>query len=165
LTDSSEPFQLRFAERAAALIEIPSIRCDATASGLTISGAAERDLERAVLAVREAFPSAAPDRFEVVYLNDPEWREPYVRVRVTTPEDYYGDVIADLHRRRGTLETLEEAADRKSVTATVPLAELIGYDTALRAMTRNRGTFDYQLVDYRPLQQPPPPRPRPAARA
>jgi translation elongation factor EF-G len=165
LTDPSEPFQLRFAERAATLVVIPGVRWEVAASGLTLSGVVERDLERAALAVRNAFPLATVGSIEVVYLNGPEWLEPYVLVRVTTPEDFFGDVVLDLSRRRGVIEMMDDVPDGKRVTATVPLAELLGYDAALRALSRERASFECQLVDYRPLREPSPPRPRPAARA
>lgn len=67
---------------------------------------------------------------------NPVLLEPIMKVEVETPEDYMGDVIGDLNRRRGLIEGMEDGPSGKIVRALVPLAEMFGYATALRSATR-----------------------------
>jgi hypothetical protein len=100
VTDPSEIFQLRFADQGAALLAgVSGIETQSSARGLIVSGIAERELSAAVAILRVAIPAAAVGTVEVVYL-DQGSTEPWVRVRVTTPADHYGDVIAQLVQRR-----------------------------------------------------------------
>jgi elongation factor G len=93
--------------------------------------------------------------------------EPYVRVSVTTPEDYYGYVVAQLHERAGLIESMEDATGGgKTVSAAAALAQMLGYDKVLAETTRNSATVEYAYLDYRPVRSQPPEPPRsPAARA
>jgi elongation factor G len=74
--------------------------------------------------------------------------EPIFKVEVVTPEDFLGDVIGDLSRRRGRVEGQERRGNALTVTATVPLSEMFGYATDLRSMTQGRATFTMQRDRY-----------------
>jgi elongation factor G len=74
--------------------------------------------------------------------------EPIMKVEVVTPEDYMGDVIGDLNRRRGQIQGMEESAAGKTVTAEVPLSEMFGYATTVRSMSQGRATFTMEFSKY-----------------
>jgi elongation factor G len=74
--------------------------------------------------------------------------EPVFRVEVVTPEDYMGDVIGDLNRRRGRVEGMEPRGNAQAVTAMVPLSEMFGYATDVRSMTQGRATYTMQFDRY-----------------
>jgi elongation factor G len=74
--------------------------------------------------------------------------EPIMEVEVVTPEDYMGDVIADLNRRRGRVSSMEARAGYQVVTCRVPLAEMFGYATDLRSASQGRATYTMQFHQY-----------------
>ena len=74
--------------------------------------------------------------------------EPIMKVEVVTPEEYSGDVIGDLNRRRGQIQGMEEAPAGKIVTAEVPLSEMFGYATSVRSMSQGRATFAMEFAKY-----------------
>jgi len=74
--------------------------------------------------------------------------EPVMKVEVVTPEDYSGDVIGDLSRRRGQIQGMEDSVSGKVVTAEVPLAEMFGYATSVRSMSQGRATFTMEFAKY-----------------
>jgi elongation factor G len=74
--------------------------------------------------------------------------EPIMKVEVVTPDDYYGDVIGDLNRRRGQIQGMEDSPSGKVVTAEVPLAEMFGYATSVRSMSQGRATFTMEFEKY-----------------
>jgi elongation factor G len=74
--------------------------------------------------------------------------EPIMKVEVVTPEEYMGDVIGDLNRRRGQIQGMEETPAGKTVTAEVPLAEMFGYATTVRSMSQGRATFTMEFSRY-----------------
>ena len=74
--------------------------------------------------------------------------EPIMKVEVETPEDYMGDVIGDLNRRRGQIQSMEDLRGLKVVTAMVPLAEMFGYSTDLRSMSQGRATYSMEFDGY-----------------
>jgi len=79
---------------------------------------------------------------------NPTLLEPYMKVEVTVPEDYMGDVIGDLNSRRGRIEGMEARAGAQAIRAQVPLAEMFGYATDLRSRTQGRGTYTMQFDHY-----------------
>ena len=79
---------------------------------------------------------------------DPVILEPIMKVDITVPDQYYGDVIGDVSRRRGTVEEESQRGNAKVVTCSVPLAEMFGYVTDLRSMTQGRGTFTMTFDRY-----------------
>jgi elongation factor G len=74
--------------------------------------------------------------------------EPIMKVEVTTPEAYLGDVLSDLNARRGRIQSMEEQAGMRVITALVPLAEMFGYATDLRSMTQGRGSYTMEFSHY-----------------
>lgn len=79
---------------------------------------------------------------------DPVLLEPYVKVEVTVPEDYMGDVIGDLNSRRGRIEGMEPRNGVQVINATVPLSEMFGYATDLRSRTQGRGNYSMEVSHY-----------------
>ncbi len=77
--------------------------------------------------------------------------EPIMRVEVTMPEEYMGDVIGDINSRRGRIEGMEDIAAGKQVNAFVPLAEMFGYSTDLRSKTQGRGNYSMFFDKYEPV--------------
>ena len=74
--------------------------------------------------------------------------EPMMDVEVVTPEDYMGDVVGDLNRRRGQVQNMEDIPSGKAITALVPLAEMFGYATDLRSATQGRATYTMEFQKY-----------------
>lgn len=72
---------------------------------------------------------------------DPVLTEPIMKVVVTVPEEYMGDVMGDLNSRRGQIQSMEAAAGAQQITANVPLSEMFGYATDLRSKTQGRGVY------------------------
>ena len=77
--------------------------------------------------------------------------EPIMRVEVTMPEEYMGDVIGDINSRRGRIEGLDDIASGKMVRAFVPLSEMFGYSTDLRSRTQGRGNYSMFFEKYEPV--------------
>jgi len=78
----------------------------------------------------------------------PALLEPVMKVEVVTPEDYMGDVVGDLNRRRGLIQGMDESPSGKVVTAEVPLSEMFGYATDLRSATQGRATYAMEFEKY-----------------
>jgi elongation factor G len=96
-----------------------------------------------------AFKLAASMAFKEGFRNaDPVLLEPIMKIEVVTPEDYMGDVMGDLSRRRGVLRGSEDSSSGKVIDATVPLGEMFGYATSLRSQTQGRATFTMEFDHY-----------------
>jgi elongation factor G len=89
------------------------------------------------MAFKEAFGKASP-----VLL------EPMMKVEIVTPEDYLGDVMGDVSRRRGILQGQDDTPSGKVINAMVPLGEMFGYATTLRSMSQGRATFSMEFDHY-----------------
>jgi len=74
--------------------------------------------------------------------------EPMMKVEAVTPEDYMGDVMGDLNRRRGLVQGMEDVPAGKIIRANVPLAEMFGYATDLRSMSQGRATYSMEFLHY-----------------
>ena len=74
--------------------------------------------------------------------------EPMMDVEVVTPEDYMGDVVGDLNRRRGQVQNMEDIPSGKAIAALVPLSEMFGYATDLRSATQGRATYTMEFKKY-----------------
>ncbi len=74
--------------------------------------------------------------------------EPIMKVEVVTPDDYYGDIVGDLSRRRGQIVSAEDSPSGKVVTADVPLAEMFQYSTAMRSMSQGRANYTMEFAKY-----------------
>ena len=86
-------------------------------------------------------------------LSKPKLLEPVMAVEVVTPQDFLGDVIGDLSRRRGRVEGQEPRGNALAVKASVPLSEMFGYATDLRSMTQGRAEFSMQFDRYEEVPQ------------
>ena len=94
-----------------------------------------------------AFKIAASLAFKAGFMKaNPVLLEPIMKVEVETPEDYMGDVIGDLNRRRGLIEGMEDGPSGKIVRALVPLAEMFGYATSLRSATQGRASYAMEFA-------------------
>ena len=92
------------------------------------------------LAFKDAMQKAAPILLE-----------PIMRVEVTTPEDYMGDVIGDINSRRGRIEGMDDIGGGKMIRGFVPLSEMFGYATDLRSRTQGRGNYSMFFDRYEPV--------------
>jgi elongation factor G len=79
---------------------------------------------------------------------DPVLLEPMMKVEVVTPEEYMGDVMGDVSRRRGILQGMEDCPSGKIVNAHIPLSEMFGYSTDLRSQTQGRATYTMEFDHY-----------------
>ncbi|MCL6549282.1 MAG: elongation factor G, partial [Alicyclobacillus sp.] len=83
-------------------------------------------------------------------LADPVILEPVMDVEVIVPDDYVGDVLADLNARRGRIDNMETRQGVHVIRASVPLAEMFGYATDLRSKSQGRATYTMQFSSYEP---------------
>jgi elongation factor G len=79
---------------------------------------------------------------------DPALLEPVMKVEVVTPEDYMGDVVGDLNRRRGIIGAMEDSPAGKVIRGEIPLKEMFGYATDLRSATQGRATYSMEFSKY-----------------
>ena len=88
---------------------------------------------------------------EAMKKSDPVLLEPIMKVEVTMPEEYMGDVIGDMNSRRGRIESMEDVGNGKQVTGYVPLSAMFGYATDLRSRTQGRGNYSMFFERYEPV--------------
>jgi elongation factor G len=86
-----------------------------------------------IFALKEAAKKAAPILLE-----------PVMKVEVTTPDEYQGDLLGDLNRRRGKIQSIEAKNNSTSLYAEVPLAEMFGYATAIRSLSKGRAAYSME---------------------
>ncbi|MFI3184694.1 MAG: elongation factor G [Methylococcaceae bacterium] len=79
---------------------------------------------------------------------NPVLLEPIMKVEIATPEEYMGDVVGDINRRRGIIQGMEDVPSGKTISCQVPLAEMFGYATDLRSATQGRATYSMQFEKY-----------------
>lgn len=96
-----------------------------------------------------AFKLAAAIAFRQAFMKaEPVLLEPIMKIEVGTPEEYMGDVIGDLNRRRGVIEGMEDTSIGKIIRAQVPLSEMFGYATDLRSQTQGRAYYSMDFLKY-----------------
>lgn len=96
-----------------------------------------------------AFKIASSQGFREGMLKaDPVLLEPLMKVEVTTPEEYMGDVVGDLNRRRGVIHAMDDNPAGKLIRSEVPLSEMFGYATQLRSQTQGRATYTMEFSRY-----------------
>ncbi|PIE00363.1 MAG: elongation factor G [Thiothrix nivea] len=103
------------------------------------------DVDSSEMAFRIAASMAVRDG---VLQADPALLEPMMKVEVVTPEDYMGDVMGDLTRRRGVVQGMDDSPTGKIIRAEVPLGEMFGYATALRSATQGRASYSMEFAKY-----------------
>jgi elongation factor G len=111
----------------------------------TLKGGAFRDVESTEMAFKIAGSMVLREGARAA---SPVLLEPVMRVEVVTPEDYMGDVVGDLNRRRGVVLGMEEVFGAKTVQAEVPLSAMFGYSTDLRSATQGRATYTMEFAHY-----------------
>jgi elongation factor G len=77
--------------------------------------------------------------------------EPIMKVEVTTPDEYQGDLLGDLNRRRGKISHIEAKDASTILTAEVPLAEMFGYATAIRSLSKGRAAYSMEPFRFEPV--------------
>ena len=77
--------------------------------------------------------------------------EPIMKVEVTTPDEYQGDILGDLNRRRGKILAIENKSDATILRADVPLAEMFGYATAVRSLSKGRAAYSMEPSHFEPV--------------
>ena len=96
-----------------------------------------------------AFKIAGSMGFKAGVLDaNPALLEPMMKVEVVSPEDYMGDVMGDLNRRRGLVQGMDDVPAGKVISAEVPLSEMFGYATSLRSATQGRATYSMEFSHY-----------------
>jgi translation elongation factor EF-G len=144
----------------ASLAKLPSTCCELSDGRVVVGALTEHSLESAITLARTQVYDLKLGPIEVTYLGDPYPQEPYYRVAVTLPTDYVGDVVGDLNRRVGCIETMDYFDASVTVKCGVPIATMIGYNLDLQVLTNGRGKAEYAFIGYyRRARQPEPPLP------
>ena len=116
----------------------------------TLTDGKYHDVDSSVL----AFEIAARAAFrELREKGAPKLLEPIMKVEVTTPEDYVGDVIGDLNSRRGQIQGTDQRGNAQVIIAMVPLANMFGYVNTLRSMSQGRANFHMEYDHYEAVPQ------------
>ena len=116
----------------------------------TLTGGSFDDTDSSEMAFKIAASMALR---EAVLSADPVLLEPVMMVEVVTPEEFMGDVVGDLNRRRGMISGMDESPSGKVVRAEVALSEMFGYSTDLRSRTQGRATYTMEFVNYAEVPQ------------
>jgi len=111
----------------------------------TLIDGSYHEVDSSEMAMKIAGSMAAKDG---VSKADPTILEPVMKVEVTAPEDFMGDVIGNLNARRGHVDGIDERGTSRMIRAHVPLAEMFGYATELRSMTQGRATYSMEFGRY-----------------
>ena len=90
-----------------------------------------------IFALKDAFKKAGPILLE-----------PIMKVEATTPSDYQGDIVGDISRRRGAIENIDAKFGQVAVNARVPLAEMFGYSTAIRSLSKGRASYSMEPFSF-----------------
>ncbi|THB69190.1 MAG: elongation factor G [Gammaproteobacteria bacterium] len=112
---------------------------------VTLFDGSFHDVDSSEMAFKSAGSLALKDG---VVNASPVLLEPMMKVEVVTPEDYMGDVMGDLNRRRGLVQGMEDSPAGKLVKAEVPLKEMFGYATSLRSMSQGRAVYSMEFLKY-----------------
>jgi elongation factor G len=89
---------------------------------------------------------------EIIHRTKPQLLEPVMKIEINTPDEYMGDIIADINRRRGKIEKLRRfRKGSQKLNGTVPLKEMFGYASALRTLSSGRASFSMEFLNYLPL--------------
>lgn len=116
----------------------------------TLTGGSFDDTDSSEMAFKIAASMALR---EAVLSADPVLLEPVMMVEVVTPEEFMGDVVGDLNRRRGMISGMDESPSGKVVRAEVALSEMFGYSTDLRSRTQGRATYTMEFVNHAEVPQ------------
>ncbi len=117
---------------------------------VTIYDGSYHDVDSSEMAFKIAASMALKDATKKA---KPVLLEPVMKVEVVTPEDYMGDIVGDLNKRRGRVSGMNPRGNARVVDATVPLAEMFGYATELRSMSQGRASYTMQFDHYEEVPQ------------
>ena len=112
---------------------------------VTVIDGSYHDVDSSEMAFKIAGSMAFKDGAKIA---NPIILEPIMKTNVQVPEEYLGDVMGDINRRRGNLKEMESRDGQQIINAEIPLAEMFGYATDLRSLTQGRGTFQMTLDHY-----------------
>ena len=145
-----ERFPLKFAEGAASYIEESErLSFEVTSEGLILKGIWDLDLELAIYELsRKIGKTLENSDYTIECIEGERTLEPVMTVGVITPEEYMGDVVGDLNRRRGMVSSMDDHPIGKVVHSQVPLAEMFGYATDLRSATQGRACYSMEFSEY-----------------
>lgn len=113
--------------------------------GVRLCFGSYHDVDSSELAFKIAASIAFKNAFKKA---NPVLLEPIMKVEVDTPENYMGDVIGDLSRRRGVIEGMIDSSFGKTIQARIPLSEMFGYATDLRSQTQGRASYSMEFLQY-----------------
>jgi elongation factor G len=88
---------------------------------------------------------------EAMEASNPQLLEPMMQVEVETPEDYQGDIMGDLNRRRGQIQSINTKALYIVISAIVPLSEMFGYSTTVRSLSKGRAGYSMNPESFQPV--------------
>ena len=128
-----------------AMVNGPLAGYEVDAMKVTLTDGSYHDVDSSEMAFKLAGSMAAKDG---ALKARPILLEPMMDVEVVTPEDYMGDVVGDLNRRRGQVQNMEDIPSGKAIAALVPLSEMFGYATDLRSATQGRATYTMEFKKY-----------------
>jgi elongation factor G len=117
---------------------------------VTLYDGSYHDVDSSEMAFRIAGSMAFRDGAQKA---NPVLLEPIMKVEVVTPDEYMGDVMGDLNRRRGLPQGMDDSPSGKVIRAEVPLAEMFGYATDLRSMSQGRATYSMEFQKYAEVPQ------------
>jgi predicted membrane GTPase involved in stress response len=134
------------------LLSTRHVSAEVTTDGLLLHAVSELDLEQVVDKLREAGQRLSLGKPQIHYIQGDVWKEPYANLVVKFPAGCLADVRKDLQSRRAEVQEVESFAPEEAIIhAVAPMSELFGYTTSLRSLTRGRGTFQQEYLEYRPL--------------
>jgi translation elongation factor EF-G len=133
------------------------LRAEPTQGGLVLRGLTEADLEVAYFALKQKFEDVRCSNPRVEYVDGDTFLEPYYSATVDAPEYFIGTVVGDLNSRRATILNITDIPGGKRIQADVPVAECLGYSTALRRIARRRAEYTFEFAGYRPARGRPDP--------
>jgi len=147
-----ETFPFKFAKEVAPLLEkTDRLTYEVTPDGLLLKGIWERDLDLASKTIDQGYGKELEySKYSIEYIEGEPILEPIMNVEVVSPEEYLGDVMGDINRRRGLLLHVEVVKGGHLVKARVPLSELIGYCADLRRISPVDWIVNVDFCDYEP---------------
>ena len=156
-----ERFPLKFAEGAASYLEESErLSFEVTSEGLILKGIWDLDLELAIYELsRKIGKTLENSDYTIEYIEGERTLEPVMTVGVITPEEYMGDVMGSLNRRRGLVDSMDEVEEGKLIKARVPLSELLGYRSELQKLAPRDWIVMVDFYSYEPTQGPEEPDP------
>ena len=115
---------------------------------VTLVDGSYHDVDSSEMAYKVAASMAFKDAMKKA---DPVLLEPIMKVDVTTPDDYLGDVMGDINSRRGKIEGMDAISGAQTIHSFVPLSEMFGYATDLRSKTQGRAVYSMEPSHYEPV--------------